>query len=272
MTHHTRTGRHRRRTRRGAVALSRVATTLLRAEARHDVSSARPSRGRGRRRSRCRRAGRRPWAIAPAGMAYRDAPSRTPRLAAPCQRTRTAGRSRSHPRRQRADVGHGEVAAHRCLPALEGRGHGFRQHRGGRARMPVGGTDPGTDHGQPSPTPGFFSQARLNAVGAGRHGRARLSYAGKRSSRASGPAARAPARRRGLQHARTGPARRRIPGHAHRGSHSKHYSAASLANNATRLDGSPLTLVRGRPWERRRCTPTVRSVHTDRRNPAHRPP
>jgi hypothetical protein len=29
--------------------------------------------------------------------------------------------------------------------------------------------------------------------------------------------------------------------------------------------------VRGRPWERRRWTPTVRSVHTDRRNCPDRP-
>ena len=29
--------------------------------------------------------------------------------------------------------------------------------------------------------------------------------------------------------------------------------------------------VRGRPWNRRRCTPTATTVHTDRRNCAHRP-
>src|SRR6202035_5544121 len=28
----------------------------------------------------------------------------------------------------------------------------------------------------------------------------------------------------------------------------------------------PIRPVRGRPWKRRRCTPTVRTVHTDRSN------
>ena len=42
---------------------------------------------------------------------------------------------------------------------------------GGRARTSVGGSDPGPNHGQPSPVPGTFPPARLNAVGAGRPAR-----------------------------------------------------------------------------------------------------
>ena len=53
---------------------------------------------------------------------------------------------------------------------------------GGRARTSVGGSDPGPNHGQPSPVPGTFPPARLNAVGAGGpRGRARLSYIGRDS-------------------------------------------------------------------------------------------
>ena len=40
---------------------------------------------------------------------------------------------------------------------------------------------------------------------------------------------------------------------------------------ASSRDTPPARPVRGRPWKRRRCTPTVVTVHTDRRNCANRP-
>jgi hypothetical protein len=51
--------------------------------------------------------------------------------------------------------------------------------------MIVGGSDdPATHPGQPSPVPGSSPRARLNAVGAGPRGRARLSYVGTGRNRA----------------------------------------------------------------------------------------
>jgi hypothetical protein len=54
--------------------------------------------------------------------------------------------------------------------------------------MTVGGTsDPVRNPGQPSPVPGVFPLARLNAVGQAGAGRARLSYVGTGSSRDTRP-------------------------------------------------------------------------------------
>jgi hypothetical protein len=60
--------------------------------------------------------------------------------------------------------------------------------------MIVGGSDdPATHPGQPSPVPGSSPRARLNAVGAGPRGRARLSYVGTGRNRArQGAGTRAP--------------------------------------------------------------------------------
>jgi len=129
--------------------------------------------------------------------------------------------------------------------------------------MPVGGTDPVTDPGQPSPVPGVFPQARLSAVGAGHPRPSPLEL--RRDGKQPGRHARLPARALHTPRAPAMPARSPACPRATRHDHLTPTDHCNHENHANRFDTELLR------WsvESQRCTDRTTApkpaVHRPRR-------